>query len=134
VVEVSGDDFDDLAGYEVAIEVTGGTSGTLDLEEMSVDEEDADFVFDELEIYTGFNPSVPRLMCATTDEGVSSSTPKYLATFVFRASSNADGLFTVSAVEGDGVTGTLAIDSSSEALSVNLGSSASVRVQELETE
>ena len=60
---------------------------------------------------------------------VKSTEDKYLATFVFRASQDASGTFSVSDVPGDGATGTLASDSASESVTVNITQSATVRVQ-----
>jgi hypothetical protein len=61
--------------------------------------------------------------------GVNSTADSYLATFVFRASRDASGTFTVSAVPGDGVTGTLAGDSAGEAMTLNIVQDARVRIQ-----
>jgi len=127
-VEVYGTVFTGLAGYELAVAVTGGTSGSLELEELRLDDEEANFVFYGLTEYHAFDASVPRMGCALADGGVNSYAPKYLGTFVFRASGDAVGTFTVSLVEGDGETGTLAVDSSGETMLVTIFTETTIEV------
>ena len=60
---------------------------------------------------------------------VKSTEDKYLATFVFRASQDASGTFSVSDVPGDGATGTPPGDSAGDPMTVIITQSATVRVQ-----
>jgi len=75
-----------------------------------------------------FDTSVPRLACGLETGGVSSFFPKYLGTFVFRASGDAAGTFTVALVPGDGVTGTLALNSAGEDMTVSFWNNVTIQV------
>ncbi len=128
-IRAYGDEYVDLRGFEVQVQVTGGTGGTLTLEEVFIDDQRADFAFYGQEQFSASNVEDARAVCAMSSGGVNSTEDKYLGTFVFRASQDASGTFTVSAVPGDGVTGTLAGDSAGEAMTVNIVQDASVRIQ-----
>ncbi len=127
-IDAYGDEYVDLRGVEVQVQVTGGTGGTLTLEDMYINDQRADFAFYSQEYFDAFNVEDARAVCAMSSGGVNSSENKYLATFVFRASQDASGTFTVSAVPGDGVTGTLAADSGSQQMTVNIVQDARVRI------
>ena len=128
VVDVFAAGFVDLGGDEIALDATGGTGGRLDLENIYIDTTRKDHVFASQKIYHAIDKPNARMACALDAGGVDSQTPVYLATFVFRASSDASGTFTVSAVPGDGATGTLAADSSANAMTVNITSAVHVSV------
>jgi hypothetical protein len=128
-IRAYGDEYVDLRGFEIQVQVTGGTGGTLTLEEIYIDDQRADFAFYGQEFFEASNVEDARAVCAMSSGGVNSTDDKYLGTFVFRASQDASGTFTVSAVPGDGVTGTLAGDSAGEAMTVNIVQDARVRIQ-----
>ena len=126
--DVFADAFVDFRGYEIVLQATGGTTGSLVLEDILIDEERPDFVFNGLGPMSGADLPNARGMSVLMSGGVDSQTPVYLATFVFGASSDANGTFTVSAVPGDGATGTLAADSNADDMIVNITSAAQITV------
>ncbi len=128
-IRAYGDEYVDLRGFEIQVQVTGGTGGTLTLENIYIDDQRADFAFYGQGFFEASNVEDARAVCAMSSGGVSSSEDKYLGTFVFRASQDASGTFTVSAIPGDGVNGTLAGDSAGEGMTVNIVQDASVRIQ-----
>jgi len=88
-------DASDLGAYQVALGVTGGTTGTLDLEVLAVDTMRGDYVFTALSSVTATDQDGVRLGGALYSGGVNVGVQKYLGTFTFRASSDASGTFTV---------------------------------------
>ena len=120
------DNFVDLAGYEVGVDASGGTSGTLTVEDIYIDDQRPDYVFSGLSPYNAFDVAGARFMSALDEGGVDSSVEVYLGTFVFRASQDASGAFTVSLRPDEG---TIAVDSLSDEITVQITSDATVRVR-----
>ena len=87
----------DLRGYQLALEVTGGTSGTLTLESLSIDINDDDYVFDDppSTVHIAEDEISGRLAAGLQSGGMSVEPDKYLGTFKLRASNDADGTFTI---------------------------------------
>ncbi len=85
----------DLRAYQVALSVTGGTSGTLDLETLTINIVRQDYVFPGFSSFTATDVSGVRLGAALDGVGIDPGFNKYLGTFTFRASSDASGTFTV---------------------------------------
>jgi len=127
-VDVFGSGFTALSGYELSVGAAGGSSGTLTLEELGVDTQRGDFVFAGQIPFTALDLAAPRILCVLLSGSVTVTTPVYLGTFVFRASPDADGTFTVSGVPGDGSTGTLAIGEAGEGMTVNLGAGVQITI------
>ena len=115
----------DLRGYQVALSVTGGTSGTLDVETLSIDIVRPNYVFSGLSNVTALDESGVRLGGALYSGGVNTGSNKYLGTFTFRASSDADGTFTVDFRTGE----TLLRDSNMGSITWDSGGSVDITVQ-----
>ena len=99
-VDVFVSSVDKLAGYEVAIEVTGGAAGELILTGITIDAEHEDFAFGEESSLTATDLTGLRLGAAVLEEeGVDVTGPAYLGTFSFVASGGATGEFQI-AVRG----------------------------------
>ncbi len=100
-VDVYLDNLVDLRGYQVALDVTGGTTGTLSRESVTVDTRHADpqgngdYVFFGSQSVTATDEIGGRLAAALYNGGVSSGSAKYAGTFTFRASMDASGTFNV---------------------------------------
>ncbi len=107
-VLVFGDEFTNLSAYEVAVDITGGTQGSVYLQALSIDDQRSDYVFNGLSPSEAFNNNDARMANLLTGGGVTSTSPKYLGTFKLKASGNAAGTFTISLRPG---LGTLAGDS-----------------------
>ncbi|MHC4697360.1 MAG: M28 family metallopeptidase, partial [Planctomycetota bacterium] len=94
---------DDLAAYELGLEVSGGDTGSLDLDTITVDDQRPDYVFYSLnETYAG-NKDLGQLSNALADGSVSVTGQGYLGTFTYVPTGDANGVFTVS-TRGDGFT------------------------------
>jgi len=87
----------DLRGYQVAVEVTGGDSGQLKVEDVRIDPARKDYVFRSLVPFTATDVTGARLAGALlrSDGGSDAETPAYLGSFTFRPSDDAQGLFEV---------------------------------------
>jgi hypothetical protein len=93
----------DFRGYEIALEATGGKSGALVLEAVSVDAEREDYVFGGREVFDVGDVAGSRVVAATASGGVNSYGQAYLATFTFRATKDAYGSFEIGP-KADGLT------------------------------
>ena len=114
-VEVFASDFVDLRGYEVAVEVVGGETGILDLEDLYIGIDRKEFVFAGQESYHAVDMANGRMVCALPEGGVSSKDALYLGTFVLRAGPESRGTFQVIPRTGDG---TILLDSSGRRLEI----------------
>jgi len=95
-VEVYLDAADDLGGYQLALEVTGGDTGTLDLEDQFIDTARSDYAFYSISSIEAVDANGGRLGAVSmSGSGIGVTSPVYLGTFRFRASSDAVGVFTV---------------------------------------
>ncbi len=110
---------EDLAAYEVALAVSGGSSGNLILTDIIVDEEHADFVFDGLTYFEAKNLTEKRVSVVQNGGGTTVTGTGYLATFVYQAEAGASGVFEIEIV-GDGAS--FLNDCSGNRLAVTLGS------------
>jgi len=96
-VQVFADTVENLGGYQVSIEVTGGTAGSLELEAVSIENARADFVFASASISSGTSVNGASLGAVLMSPGGwVFEGPPYLGTFTYRASADAAGVFTVS--------------------------------------
>ena len=75
--------------------MSGGTTGTLDLEALAVDPTRGDYVFNGLNGVTATHQEGVRLGGGLYSGGVDVGAQKYMGAFTFRASSDASGTFTV---------------------------------------
>ena len=125
-VEVFASDFVDLRGYQVAVDITGGETGTLDLEDVYIDLERKDHVFGGLASYDAVDVGNGRMMCVLSEGGVSSIDPLYLGTFVLRAAPETSGTFQVIPRAGDG---TILLDSAGRRLEIVNAAEAAVLVK-----
>jgi hypothetical protein len=116
-VDVSVANFVDLRGYEIALDVTGGESGELRLEEVRIDRERKDYVFAGLDASHAIDLSGGRVVCVAMDQGVAGANDYYAATFVYRPSGDAKGTFTI-APKGNECT--LAADTAGQALELQV--------------
>jgi len=86
-------------GYEFALEVTGGTAGSLSLIDVTVDPERTDYLFNGITgLYKGAKLPA-RHYGATLDTagaGVTKSGQVYLATYTYQPVNGATGVFEVS--------------------------------------
>ncbi len=125
-VELRADNFIKLDGYEAAIIITGGTQGTLTLENLFIDQQRSDYVFQGLgSPVSAFDPGRSRMMSALDGSGVNSSGPVYLGTFALRASGAAEGNFTVSLAGG---TSTLAAEVGGAEMTISVTSAAQITI------
>ncbi|MEK6676107.1 MAG: hypothetical protein AABZ47_10695, partial [Planctomycetota bacterium] len=101
-----------LRGYQVALDVSGGSAGTLSLESLVVTDTRTDFVFYTLSDVPAIDNGNARVASALFS-GTANGTPaKYLATYTYRASSDAHGMFVISPRQAD----TLLRDANREAI------------------
>jgi hypothetical protein len=91
-----------LSSYQVALEVTGGTAGTLDLIDIVVRSAHPDYVFaSESGVSTVMNLALGRVGSTIGSETVSVSSSAYVATFIYQPSGGAEGIFSVTVKGGD---------------------------------
>ncbi|UCE61340.1 MAG: hypothetical protein JSU63_06245, partial [Phycisphaerales bacterium] len=98
----------DLSGYELALEVAGGTSGELALWETRIDDR-PDYAFrpagDPVYTYDATSKNEERLSCARSEGEIEETDqqPAYLATFVYQPVGGATGEFSI-AIKGQGAS------------------------------
>ena len=106
-VDVFASGFSGLRAYEVALRATGGSTGSLKAVAIDIDKRRRDYAFTAFKPMIARDLSTPRVVGVLPWGSVESATPVYVATFVYEASSDASGTFTVTAVPGDGTRGTM---------------------------
>jgi hypothetical protein len=84
----------DLRGYQLHVSATGGTRGRLELQDILVRPQSG-FVFESLGSWQAFNVETAPMVAGLDQNGVATARGGYLATFVFRASADAAGQFSV---------------------------------------
>ena len=99
-VEVFVDSVNDLGAYEVTLEVSGGSTGQLQLASITVEEQRQDFAFSGLAVYKAINLSEGRVSVVLTSGAEDVTGPAYLATFVYQPVGGAYGAFNI-AVKND---------------------------------
>lgn len=86
--------------YQVAVEATGGDSGSLTRREGWIDADRPDYVFGTAQVIKAVDDVHGRAGAVLFDGGVNAMTQAYLGTFTFEASSDAAGDFVISARVG----------------------------------
>lgn len=88
----------DLATYQVKLKVAGGESGELAVESGVVDTNRSDYVFGNAQVVRAADTPRIRLGAVQINGSVDVTRPKYIGSFTFRASSDANGAFTIDIV------------------------------------
>jgi hypothetical protein len=88
-----------LRGYQVALEVAGGSEGLLLPDGAAIASGREDFAFAGLSSFRVHDVPGLRLGAALGEGGVASYEPVYLGTFEFTATDTADGVFVIRFVE-----------------------------------
>jgi len=110
---------DELGAYEVALEVSGGTSGTLVLADIVIDDQRSDYAFGTATTIVAKNVSEGRVGVLREGGGVEVVGTKYLVTFIYQPASGASGVFDI-AIKCDGAS--FLSDGNAGLLPVTLGS------------
>jgi len=98
-VDVFVSNVSDLRAYELSVDITGGSGGSLVLTDVFVDEARADYAFYGASVPTYWSGDVAGTRVADVLEsgGVDATASVYAATFRYQATSNANGTFTATA-------------------------------------
>ncbi|UCC29309.1 MAG: hypothetical protein JSU86_14035, partial [Phycisphaerales bacterium] len=91
----------DLRVYQAALDVTGGTRGSLVVEDLSINSERPDFVFGTQQKLDAVDQVGGRMGAVLFAGGVDATSSKYLGTFTLRASDDALGTFSVNLRGGE---------------------------------
>jgi hypothetical protein len=94
------DGVSDLRGYQLHLMSHGGDRGSLELVDMVVHTDDPRYVFHGQAAWQAFNVATAQMVAGLDGSGITSEPHAYLATFVYRASANAKGRFTVELLLG----------------------------------
>lgn len=86
-----------LRTYQVALNVTGGNSGSLTREEAWIDVDRADYIFGSAQAIKAVDEVGGRMGAVLMDGAIQAAGSVYIGTFAFRASDDADGTFDVRA-------------------------------------
>jgi hypothetical protein len=118
---------EDLRGYQVGLQVSGGTAGSLTVESLNVETARNDFVYYEMDPVVATNLSDARLAAAPFEgSAYVGEENMYLGRFILRASNDAAGTFTVQVRASD----TTLRNSDNEALDYLNGSSMQVTIDD----
>ncbi len=86
-----------LQSYQLELAASGGTSGSLELIGIEI-EERSDYVFGKREDnFSAFNVGNGQMLSGIASAGIAADADAYLATFTYRSSSSAEGFFVVDA-------------------------------------
>ncbi len=83
----------DLRTFQVALTITGGTSGNLTVEDLSVDTGRLDYVFNECYQLEAVDRTIGRIGALLFAGGVDATDVSYLGSYTVRASADASGVF-----------------------------------------
>lgn len=86
-----------LRTYQVALDVTGGNSGSLTREEAWIDVDRADYIFGDAQAIKAVDEVGGRMGAVLMDGAIQAAGSVYIGTFAFRASDDADGTFDIRA-------------------------------------
>lgn len=86
-----------LRTYQVALDVTGGNSGSLTREEAWIDVDRADYIFGSAQAIKAVDEVGGRMGAVLMDGAIQAAGSVYIGTFAFRASDDADGTFSINA-------------------------------------
>jgi hypothetical protein len=87
-------DIADLRGYQLHLSAGSGRSGRLELTDIVV-QETRDQVFAGRQPWRAFNVATGQMVAGLEEEGIPARAGAYLATFVYRVSSDAEGDFVI---------------------------------------
>jgi hypothetical protein len=90
----------ELRTYQVKLQATGGTAGSLTMTDVRIDESRPDYVFTGNEAVKAADLGGSRLGGTLFNGTVAVAAPKYVGTWRFRASSDAAGTFNVGVISG----------------------------------
>lgn len=90
----------DLGAYQVALDVSGGSSGSILIEDVEIIATRPDYVFDATAIKVT-DPQLFRAASVMMDGGVDAEELAYMATYTLRATADASGTFEVSIKTGE---------------------------------
>ncbi len=90
----------DLRTYQIKLEATGGTAGSLTMTDVRIDEARPDYVFAENEAIKAADHGGSRLGGTLFNGTVAVAAPKYAGTWKFRPSADAAGTFKINVVSG----------------------------------
>lgn len=96
LVDVYAQGAPDLRSYQVTVSVSGGSAGTLELANVLINRQRADYVFGQDQVVTAESTVSSKVAAVAFDGGVKVNDWAYLGTFLFRPSKNAAGEFAVS--------------------------------------
>lgn len=85
----------DLRTYQVKLEVTGGTAGTLDMTEVRIDKTRPDYVFSGSEAIDAADHGGSRVGATLFNGTAAVTAPKYVGTWRYRPSPDAAGTFKI---------------------------------------
>lgn len=126
-----------VSAYQVQLEASGGTKGTLTVESMTVDKQRQDFAFYQAnsEMLDVQDKNAKWVGLVRTSGASDMVKPSYVATFTFRASADAAGSFKINVRSDSTETFILAQDGvqiphkASVAVEVNVGAPTPVRTE-----
>ncbi len=81
--------------YQVTLVVSGGSSGQLNFDNLSIDTERSDYVFGTLEDLHAVDQTGHRMGAVLMQGSVEAINPAYVGSYTMRASSDASGVFEV---------------------------------------
>ena len=90
----------DLGAFQVTLDITGGTSGKLLVENVEIVDSRSDYVFDPVAVKVTDQQQY-RAAGVMMEGGVDAEAPAYMATYTLRASADAAGTFQVNIKTGE---------------------------------
>jgi hypothetical protein len=101
LVDVFVQGVDDLRTYQVSLLTGGGNSGRIELENVFIDKQRADYLFSGAQVTEASSPRTGWLVAVLNEGTGAAAAPRYLGTYAFRPTADANGTFRVNVNLGD---------------------------------
>ncbi len=116
----------DLGAYQLLVKATGGTQGTLTVQDPVINRDRKDYVFGQADIVDVVNKHQTVLGAVKSSGGATVGKPMYAGTFNFVASADAKGVFSI--VIEKGPAASLMTNSVAQEFSFEFGKTATITI------
>ena len=116
----------DLGAYQLLVKATGGTQGTLTVQDLVINRDRKDYVFGSDQIVDVVNKHMALLGAVKSSGGATVGKPMYAGTFNFVASADAKGGFSI--VIEKGPAASLMTNSTAQELPFEFGKTATITI------
>lgn len=125
LIDVYIEGVDSLRGYQIRLTTGGGDSGSLNLEQVKVNENREDFVFYGSSVIDASTPLLGQLASVRSEGPTTATQASYLGTYAYTPTRDASGLFRVNVEIG---ANSVLVGSQTQEMGFNVGADARIFV------